>query len=106
MNLISPTEAQERICGADEVGLIDLREAGQFGEDHALFAVPLPWSRLELDIGALVPRRDAALILVDAGDGVAERAATRLETMGYTDISVIQGGCPPGLRRACPSTRA
>lgn len=94
MNLISPTEAQDRICGADEVGLIDLREAGQFGEDHALFAVPLPWSRLELEIGALVPRRDAALILVDAGDGVAERAATRLETMGYADISVIQGGMP------------
>ncbi|THD84691.1 rhodanese [Aliigemmobacter aestuarii] len=94
MNRISATEASARICGAGEAGLIDLREAGQFGEAHALFAVPLPWSRAELAIGALVPRPDAPLILIDAGDGVAERAARRFAAMGYADLSVVEGGMP------------
>ena len=32
-----------------EIALVDVREAGQFGEGHPFFAIPLPYSRLELD---------------------------------------------------------
>ena len=39
-----------------ELALLDMREAGRFGESHLLYAVPVPYSRLELDIGRLVPR--------------------------------------------------
>ena len=61
-----------------ELALIDVREAGQFGESHLLFATPLPYSRLELDIGALVPRRSAPIVLCDDGrSGVTEVAAKR-----------------------------
>lgn len=92
--LMTPQEAFDLICGDGEAGLLDLREAGQFGEGHALFAVPLPWSRAEVEIGALVPRRDATVILVDAGDGVAGRALPRLAAMGYSDLRVVEGGMP------------
>ena len=39
-----------------------------------------------------MPRRAVPVILIDGGDGVAERAASRLEAIGYTDVSTIDGG--------------
>ena len=76
-----------------ELALLDVREAGEFGESHLLFATPLPYSRLELDIGALVPRRSARIVLCDDGEsGVAELAAKRLHDIGYSDIAVLEGG--------------
>ena len=76
-----------------ELALLDVREAGQFGESHMLFAVPCPYSRIELAIGSLVPRRSAPVVLTDDGcSGVAERAALRLQALGYTDLAVVEGG--------------
>lgn len=92
MTLISAEEAGRRLYSGGEVAFLDLREAGQFGEAHPLFAVPAPWSQLELVIGTLVPRRTVPVILLDAGDGISLRAAARLTQAGYTDVSVIDGG--------------
>ena len=76
-----------------ELALLDVREAGQFGESHMLFAVPCPYSRIELAIGSLVPRRSAPVVLTDDGcSGIAERAALRLQALGYTDLAVVEGG--------------
>ena len=94
MNLIDASEARKRLHAPGEIAFLDLREAGQFGESHPIFAVPAPYSRLELIIGGLVPRLDAPLLLVDAGDGVAERGARRLKALGYTDLSIVDGGIP------------
>jgi len=77
---------------ADEIALFDVREAGQFGEGHLFFAVPLPYSRLELDVTRLAPRRDVRVVLVDDSDGVAEKAARRLASLGYTWVSVLAQG--------------
>jgi rhodanese-related sulfurtransferase len=77
-----------------EIALLDVREAGQFGESHLLFATPLPYSRLELDIFRLVPRRNARMVVCDDGAlGVAERAAVRLRDLGYSGVSLLAGGC-------------
>lgn len=89
---ISAAEAGERLQAGQEVAFLDVREAGQFGEGHPLFAVPAPWSELELRIGALVPRRSVPVMLLDGGDGIAPRAAKRLGHLGYTDVRVIAGG--------------
>jgi rhodanese-related sulfurtransferase len=75
-----------------EIAFIDVREEGQHGEGHPLLAVNLPYSRLELDIARLVPRRSCRIVLVDDGDGVAERAARRLAALGYGDVRVLGGG--------------
>src|SRR3954470_11169538 len=76
-----------------EFALIDVREAGQFGESHLLFATPLPYSRLELDIGSLVPRKSTRVILCDDGEHcVAKVAAQRLQDIGYTDVAILDGG--------------
>jgi rhodanese-related sulfurtransferase len=77
-----------------EIALLDVREAGQFGEGHLFFAVPLPYSRFELGLWQLVPRQSVRLVLCDDGDGVAERAAKRAEELGYQDLHILRGGAP------------
>ncbi|MEZ5815950.1 MAG: rhodanese-like domain-containing protein [Hyphomicrobiaceae bacterium] len=77
-----------------EIALLDVREVGTYSEGHPLFAVPVAYSRLELDIERLVPRRATRIVVFDSGEGLAEKAARRLESMGYTDVAVLQGGAP------------
>jgi len=76
----------------DEIALLDVREHGQYGEGHPFFAIPAPYSRLELDIGRLVPRRGTRVVLLDDGDGVSERAAKRLAGLGYSNLRILAGG--------------
>jgi rhodanese-related sulfurtransferase len=86
--------AKERLHGPGEIACLDVREHGPYGEGHPLLAVPCPYSRLEIAIPDLVPRRSVPILLVDDGDGVAERAAARLTGLGYTQVDRIAGGAP------------
>ena len=90
---VDARELREMLQDGDELALLDVREAGQFGESHLLFATPLPYSRLELDVTALVPRTSARIVLCDDGRSeTAGRAARRLATLAYSDVSVLAGG--------------
>jgi len=75
-----------------EIAFLDVREAGQFGEGHPFFAVPLPYSRFELGLPELVPNLNVRLVLCDGGDGIAARAAQRAAALGYRDLYVLAGG--------------
>lgn len=90
---ISPRELQTMLHDGAEMALLDVREAGQYGESHLLFATPLPYSRLEIDVPALIPRKSVRIVLCDDGaSGVAETAARRLADFGYRDIALLDGG--------------
>jgi rhodanese-related sulfurtransferase len=80
--------------GAGELALLDIREHGQYGMGHPFFAVSCPYSVLEKRVVQLVPRRSAPVVVFDDGDGVAERAAERLDAIGYGDVTVLDGGAP------------
>src|SRR5882724_6095681 len=83
-----------------EIALLDVREHGQFGEGHLFFAVPLPYSRFELALPALVPNRAVRLVLCDGGDeAIAGRAAKRAEALGYRNVHILAGGTE-GWKRA------
>jgi len=77
-----------------ELAVLDVRELGVHIDDgHILLSVPLPLSQIELRIGSLVPRRTTKVVVYDGGgEGLAERAQQRLRSLGYTDISVLDGG--------------
>lgn len=89
---ISAATLQAWLQDDDELALLDVREAGQFGEGHLFFAVPIPYSRLEADVLALVPRTEVRIVLVDDGDGLSLRAARRLHTLGYVRVSILENG--------------
>jgi len=94
-SLIPATTVREWLNDDDEIALFDVREAGEFGEGHPFFAIPLPYSRLELDVVRLAPRRDVRIVLLDVGvddEAIARRAARRLHALGYTRLSVLQDG--------------
>src|SRR5690348_15506739 len=94
MKTIGVTSLQKKLAGDGELALLDAREQGVHYRGHPFFACAAPLSRLELLIDDLVPRRSAPVVLLDGGgEDLAERAALRLEELGYADVSVLRGGC-------------
>ena len=85
-----------------EIALLDVREAGLYGAGHALLAVNLPLSRLEPGIAALVPRRDARIVLIAEDDAGAGRAAAALAAAGYSSVSTLAGGAPAWAAAGLP----
>ena len=77
-----------------EIALLDVREHGQYGEAHLFYAAPVPYSRLEIDIVRLAPRRDVRVVVYDngGGDTTAERAARALAALGYRHVHRLAGG--------------
>src|SRR5262245_1443164 len=75
-----------------ELALLDVREELIYSQSHLLHARSAPLSRLELTVPRLVPRRATRTVLVDDGDGLAERAAKVLNRHGYTNLFVLAGG--------------
>src|SRR5262249_48774782 len=89
---INPREIKAMLADGGELALLDVREELIFSRGHLLQARPRPVSRLELPIRALVPRRATRIVLVDDGDGLAQRAAGKLAELGYTDVASLDGG--------------
>jgi len=91
---ISAKHVAARLAGSEELALLDVREQGVHYRGHPFFACSAPLSRLEMMIADLVPRRTVPVVLVDGGnDRLAEKALTRLKALGYSDVSLLEGGC-------------
>ncbi|OGA66485.1 MAG: hypothetical protein A3G81_02200 [Betaproteobacteria bacterium RIFCSPLOWO2_12_FULL_65_14] len=87
-------QVQAALAGRGELALLDVREQGVHYRGHPFFACSAPLSRLELVIHDLVPRRGAPVVLLEGGgEGLAEKAAVRLAALGYSDVSILEGGC-------------
>jgi rhodanese-related sulfurtransferase len=89
---VSAAELAAMLADGGELALLDVREEGVFAKGHLFHAVPLPLSRLELKLARLVPRRTTRIVLCDDDDGLAARAAAKLQAFGYTNVSVLAGG--------------
>jgi rhodanese-related sulfurtransferase len=91
---ISARRVSELLGGRDELALLDVREQGVHYRGHPFFACSAPLSRLELVISDLVPRKSVPIVVLDGGnEGLAEKASERLKKLGYSDISILEGGC-------------
>ncbi|QDD87937.1 rhodanese-related sulfurtransferase [Pseudomonas oryzihabitans] len=88
----TPEDIRQALLAGAEVALLDVREEDPFAAGHPLWAANLPLSRLELEAWSRLPRRDVAITLYDNGEGLAERAAERLQALGYTDVALLAGG--------------
>ncbi len=96
MRLITAPQLREILKGDTEFALLDVRERHPFSQEHLLLSSCVPLSRMELMIGELVPRMATRIILVDEGPAdryrLAERAAVRLQQLGYSDVAILDGG--------------
>ncbi|MBK1780452.1 sulfurtransferase [Advenella sp. WQ 585] len=77
-----------------EIAVLDVREHGQYGENHLFFAVSLPYSVLELHVRILVPRKNTRIVVYadHSGESVVKAAAQALQRLGYAHIHILQGG--------------
>lgn len=91
---LSPQQLRDWLSDGGELALLDVRDGGIFSAGHIFFAVSMPLNHMEALADALLPRRSVRTVLVDDGDGLAQRAAQRLGAWGYTGIRVLEGGMP------------
>ncbi|MEZ5590299.1 MAG: rhodanese-like domain-containing protein [Gammaproteobacteria bacterium] len=92
---ISAATLKHWLRDGSELALIDVREQGDYFHQHLLFASCVPFSRLELLIDDLVPRRNVRLVVCDGGpadQGLANRAAAILQAHEYSDVTVLEQG--------------
>jgi len=89
---IAAAQLRAMLDDGGELAILDVREELIYSGSHLLHARSAPLSRLELRVPCLVPRRGTRIVLVDDGDGLAQRAATILAGHGYSDLSILADG--------------
>ncbi|AHG65555.1 rhodanese-like domain-containing protein [Advenella mimigardefordensis] len=89
---IEPTTLHNWLSDNQEIALIDVSEAGQFGEQHLFFATNFPYSRLEPALLDKVPRNDTRLVFTSTDGVVAQLAASRAIELGYNHVHWLAGG--------------
>lgn len=94
MASISARSLYARLTEPGEFAILDVREVGPFSRGHLLLATCLSLGFVELRIADLVPRRATEIYLCDGGgdESLAELAASRLQSVGYTRVTVLAGG--------------
>ena len=83
---------KDLLAGDAPFALIDVREAGEYNSTHIPGASLIPRRRLEIQMPAAVPFKGALVVVCDDDGRRAEAAATTLEDIGYTNVSVLDGG--------------
>ena len=103
--LIDAPTLKSWINDGEELALFDVREAGQFGEDHMLHAIPCPYSIIETRAPLLAPRTTVRIALIDAADGTAQKAARRLDGMDTAIFLFWMAATQPGRAPVTKSSR-
>ena len=99
--LVSAAELMAMLGDGQELALLDVREELDLLAVAPAARASAPLSRLELRVPRLVPRQTTRIVLVDDGDGLAERARQDPERAMATRIcSSSRGVSPPGAKPA------
>ena len=91
-NLISDAELDGLFKGDEPFALIDVRESGEYNSSHIPGASLIPRRRIEYIIDESVPAKGVLVVVCDDDGRRAALAAATLEQLGYTNVSVLDGG--------------
>jgi rhodanese-related sulfurtransferase len=94
MQRINANTLRTWLADGHELALLDAREDGEFGASHLFWAVPCALAKKEIRARALLPRLGTRICCIDDGRGLAEQLAAWLESIGCTDVAVLDGGTP------------
>ena len=89
---ISAEALADLLEGRASFALIDVREAGEYNSSHIPGSSLIPRRELEFRIAASVPYREAQVVLCDDDGRRASLAGDTLESLGYTNVSVLDRG--------------
>ena len=92
VNMISDAELDVLLKGDIPFALIDVRESGEYNSSHIPGACLIPRRRIEFIIEESVLARGVQVVVCDDDGRRAGLAAATLERLGYTKVSVLDGG--------------
>jgi rhodanese-related sulfurtransferase len=90
--MVSPEALKGLLEGNSPFALIDVREAGEYNSSHIPGASLLARRQLEFLMPDAVPFKGTYVILCDDDGRRAQLTAATLEHMGYSHVSVLDGG--------------
>jgi rhodanese-related sulfurtransferase len=89
---VTPGQIRRALLLREEIALLDVRHEAAFATGHPLFAANMAADRIELEAEIRLPRKEAPIVVYDAGEGLVARAADRLAALGYTGVRELGGG--------------
>jgi rhodanese-related sulfurtransferase len=89
---ISPAALKSLLEGNTPFAFIDVREAGEYNSSHIPGSSLISRRQLEFLIPSAVPYHGTHVVLCDDDGRRAALAAATVERMGYTQVSVLEGG--------------
>jgi rhodanese-related sulfurtransferase len=89
---ITPEALKGLLEGSSSFALIDVREAGEYNSSHIPGASLIARRQLEVLMPYAVPFKSASVVLCDDDGRRAQLAAATVEGMGYSHVSVLDGG--------------
>lgn len=88
---ITPKEAKALMDELESYVLLDVRTGTEFSDGHIEGAILLPLDELALRAGAMLPDRDAAILVYCRSGGRSRIAAQILAKMGYARVFDLGG---------------
>jgi rhodanese-related sulfurtransferase len=88
----TPQDIRNALLAREEIALIDVREESAFAAGHPLFAAQIPARRIEAEARWRIPRSDTPVVVYDHGEGLLAPAIAQLRSLGFTDVSPLDGG--------------
>lgn len=76
----------------EDIRVIDVRSTEEYQEGHIAGAELIPQPLIAILAGERLPNKSEPLVLYCMAGGRAALAAQSLEALGYTDVSVLEGG--------------
>ncbi len=88
----SVADVKCRLDRKEAFHFVDVREDGEYRQDHAVGAVHLGKGIIERDIETKIPDKHASIVLYCGGGFRSVLAADNLQKMGYTNVVSMDGG--------------
>lgn len=89
---VSVDKAAETLSQDAKSCVIDVREADEFEQGHLKNAVNIPRGTLEFKIADTVSQADTPIVVYCKTGGRAALSAQALHTLGYQNVTSIEGG--------------
>src|SRR6185437_3518245 len=89
---ITASNVRLALLAREEIALLDVRHEAAFASGHPLFAANMSADRIALEAATRLPRKDAPVVVYDAGEGLVALAAYHLKQSGFSNVRQLEGG--------------